>query len=292
MIVQITITKNECFLLKEMLPIWSKYADGFLFYNDDSTDDTLEFLEQNKEKYNILSIINRREDNSKHLKMESNMRQQLYDEALKYTDKIICMDSDEYLESDLTKENLENILDQATDCTFYLQWVQYASKDTVRVDGSWKWTPTDRIGKYNQRALYPTSQSHSLHLPQTTNAQIFPPDVMYIAHLQWLDKRWVGVKQYYWKVWDYINRLIHNVKTIGSEGYDHSVNNFEWEYAYAPKELRVREDIYKVQDMKKNDKLLLIQEYTQKYDIPNLGDWGMGIYDYITKKNNTESKDR
>ena len=36
------------FLLKEQLPIWSKYADGFVFFNDDSTDDTLEFLEQNK----------------------------------------------------------------------------------------------------------------------------------------------------------------------------------------------------------------------------------------------------
>ena len=52
MIVQITMTRNECFLLKELLPIWSKYADGFVFLNDDSTDDTAQFLEENKEKYN------------------------------------------------------------------------------------------------------------------------------------------------------------------------------------------------------------------------------------------------
>ena len=57
MIVQITITRNELFLLKEMLPIWKKYSDGFVFYVDNSTDGTYEFLEENKEKYNILSIL-------------------------------------------------------------------------------------------------------------------------------------------------------------------------------------------------------------------------------------------
>ena len=40
MIIQITMTKNELFLLKEMLPIWQKYADAFVFMDDDSTDGT------------------------------------------------------------------------------------------------------------------------------------------------------------------------------------------------------------------------------------------------------------
>ena len=57
MIVQITRTKNEAFLIKEMLPLWSKYADGFVFYDDGSTDDTVDFLKANKDKYNILEII-------------------------------------------------------------------------------------------------------------------------------------------------------------------------------------------------------------------------------------------
>ena len=32
--------------------------------------------------------------------------------------------------------------------------------------------------------------------------------------------------------------------------------------------------------MKQNDRLKFIVKYTNMYDIPNLNDWGMGIYDY------------
>lgn len=277
------MTRNECFLLKEQLPIWSKYADGFVFFNDDSTDDTLEFLEQNKEKYNILSIITRKDDITGTLKMESTLRQELFDEAYKYSNKIICMDSDEYLESDLTKEELEQILDQEQDCKFYLEWVQYTSKDTIRVDGGWKQNYTDRIAKYKERAIYPVRQMHSLHLPPAIESKAFSRDVMYIAHLQWLDKRRVGVKQYFWKVTDYVNKLLHDADVVGAEAYDNSVNNFQWTYDRAPRELRIREDIFSIQDMKQNDRLIFIKKYTQMYNIPNLGDWGMGIHDYCLK---------
>ena len=283
MIVQVTLTRNECFLLKEQLPIWSKYADGFVFFNDDSTDDTLEFLEQNKEKYNILSIITRKDDITGTLKMESDVRQELFDEAYKYSNKIICMDSDEYLESDLTKEQLEQILDQEQDCKFYLEWVQYTSKDTIRVDGGWKQNFTDRIAKYKERAVYPVRQMHSLHLPPAIESKAFPRDVIYIAHLQWLDKRRVGVKQYFWKVTDYVNKLLHNADVVGAEAYDNSVNNFQWAYDRAPRELKIRDDIFSTQDLKQNDRLIFIKKYTQMYNIPNLGDWGMGIHDYCLK---------
>ena len=121
MIVQITMTRNECFLLKEMLPLWSKYADGFIFLSDHSTDDTIEYLTANKEKYNILKIIDRPDDIVGELKMESIIRQNLFNEARKHTNKIICMDSDEYLEGDLTKAQLESVLDQSPDCKFYLE---------------------------------------------------------------------------------------------------------------------------------------------------------------------------
>jgi hypothetical protein len=106
---------------------------------------------------------------------------------------------------------------------------------------------------------------------------------MYIAHLQWLDKRRVGVKQYFWKVTDYVNKLLHNADVVGAEAYDNSVNNFQWTYDYAPKELRVREDIFSTQDMKDNDRLIFIKKYTRMFDIPNLGDWGMGIHEYCLK---------
>ena len=53
MLIQITMFKNEKVLLEKLLPIWKKYADGFIFYDDYSTDGSYEFLTENKNKYNI-----------------------------------------------------------------------------------------------------------------------------------------------------------------------------------------------------------------------------------------------
>ena len=284
------MTRNECFLLKEMLPIWSKYADGFVFLSDNSTDDTVEFLTQNKEKYNILSIIDRPDPILHELKNESDVRQSLYDEALKYSSKIICMDSDEYLDGSVSKENLEQFLDENPDTVFYLQWVQYASKNTLRVDGAWNYNLTDRIGSYPTRRTFPYRQMHSLHLPPSLNSKVFDPSTLFIAHLQWMDKRWVGVKQYFWKVTDYVNKITHNADVVGAEAYDNSVNNFAWEYRPAPYELKVREDIFKTQNVLQNDRLNFIVKYTNLLNIPNLGDWNMGIYDYCLKCEETDKK--
>ena len=50
MIVQITLTRDELFIINEMLPLWQKYADAFVFMDDNSVDGTYEFLMENKEK--------------------------------------------------------------------------------------------------------------------------------------------------------------------------------------------------------------------------------------------------
>ena len=100
MIVQITMIKNEIHLLREMMPVWKKYADGFVFMDDDSDDGTYEFLLENKEKYNIFEVL-RANHTEKNLIIESNVRQKLLDEALKYSGNIICLDADEYLDLSL-----------------------------------------------------------------------------------------------------------------------------------------------------------------------------------------------
>ena len=44
MIVQITLARNEKPLIKELLPLWKKYVDGFVFLIDDrTTDDTIKY---------------------------------------------------------------------------------------------------------------------------------------------------------------------------------------------------------------------------------------------------------
>lgn len=286
MIIQITRTKNEAFLLKEMMPIWSKYADGFIFYDDGSIDGTAEFLESNKKKYNIIEVLkgDTEEDYIKKLKMETDERQLLYDTAFKYSNKIICCDSDEYLDGSMDKSQLDQLLNLKTDCVFHLQWVQYTDENIVRVDGPWGYNFKARIGSYTERGIFETAQMHSLHIPTAGKAETISPDQLFIAHAQWLSKRWVGVKQYFWKINDYVNKTVHNAEVIDSTAYDVSVNNFEWQYDHFPVKLKINKDIYDEQDIKNNYKLEYIKKYTRELNIPNLGDWGMGIYDFCVKE--------
>jgi hypothetical protein len=161
--------------------------------------------------------------------------------------------------------------------------MQYTSKDKRRVDSFWRSVFHDRVGNFNESAKFGKAFSHSGHIPSVTKSIRVDPEHLFISHLQWLDKRWVGIKQYYWKVWDYVNHKEHGINIINVKDYDVSVNNFNWEYEQINIPLKIREDIYKTQDVKDNYKLKYIVEQTKKHNIPNLGDWGMGIYDYCLK---------
>lgn len=282
MIVQMTRTRNEGFLIKEMLPIWKKYADGFVFLVNSSTDDTIEYLNANKTKYNILDILQNNPDVDPH-ERETNCRQRMFDTAVKYTNNLICLDTDEYLDGAASKEQFDYFLSNNPDTMCMLKWIQYTSKNQRRVDSFWKDVFHDRSGNFKTDALFGKAFSHSGHVPSTSKSLRVDPSQVFVAHLQWLDKRWVGIKQYYWKLYDYVTHLEHGVNIINRGDYDLSVNNFAWQYEDFNFPLQVREDIYSTQSVKDNYKLQYIVEQTCKYDIPNLGDWGMGIYEYAKK---------
>jgi len=283
MIIQMTRTRDEAFLIKEMLPIWKRYADGFVFIVDQSTDDTLDFLHKNKEKYNILEILTTNKNVDIH-EYETDARQRLFDTARKYSDKIICLDSDEYLDGKCTKEQLESFLDKTPNTVLMCQWIQYTGRNERRVDSFWRNSFHDRVGCYTQPAFFGKGFSHSSHMPGPVRGIKVDPSHLFIAHCQWLDKKWVGVKQYFWKVWDYVNNLEHNVSIINRGDYDISVNNFNWEYENFDIPLKIREDIYAIQDIKNDYKFKYIVEQTKKHNIINLNDWGLGIHEYATKQ--------
>jgi hypothetical protein len=77
---------------------------------------------------------------------------------LKYSHKIICLDADEYLDGPLTKQELEEILDNNIDTVFHLNWIQYTSLNTIRVDGPWKNNIKDRIGSYTGKPKFEKKQ--------------------------------------------------------------------------------------------------------------------------------------
>ena len=276
MIVQITITRNELFLIKEMMPLWAKYSDGFIFMLDRCDDGTYEYLMENKEKYNILNILYT--DYTDVYNEESSTRQRLYDEAFKHSGNIICLDTDEYLDGYITKQELEQILNNNKDMLIHLQWIQYTDKNQIRTDGPWKFNLKDRVASYSKRAIFKQIHRHSEHLPVPDNQGVINAPSLFIAHLQWLDKPTVAVKQYYWKILDYITRNVNNIETIPVEAYDISVNNFNWTYENFDIPLKLNPKIYNTQDIKSSYKYKTIQNSIKQYNIPNLNDWGMKIH--------------
>ena len=276
-IVQITLTRDELFLIKEMLPQWQKYADAFVFMVDRSTDGTYEFLMENKEKYNILNVLRTEWDNPD-LVVETDERQRLYDEAYKHSEKIICLDTDEYLDGVIGKEQLEIILEEHKNSLFMAPWIQYTDTNTTRVDGPWRMNYKDRIGSYAKKGQFIKRVRHSEHMPASDNVYSFQFPQLFIAHLQWLDKATVGIKQYYWKISDYVDNQEHGAEIIPAILYDQSVNNFDWEYTDIEFPLKVDKNVYKKQDLENSYKYQYIKEAIKKYNIPNMNDWGLGIH--------------
>jgi hypothetical protein len=280
MIVQISLVRNELPLIKQLLPIWSKYADAFVFLLDTSDDGTEDYLTALKNEYNILEIIVQKRK-SDELWVASEVRQCLFDAARKYSNKIICLDADEYLDGSITKKQLETLLDENKDTVLYLKWVQYTSSNSIRVDGPWKNNYTDRIGSYINDYKIKKHAMHASHLPITNNQISIPEDVLFVAHLQWLDKYQVGIKQYCYKLEDYANYKKFNAEIIDISGYDASVNNFNWEEEYYNYPLKIKDDIFDYLSNSKNFRIKLILDLIKEHSIPNLGDWGLNIHNNI-----------
>jgi hypothetical protein len=275
-LIQISRVRNELPIIKHMLPVWKKYADGFVFYVDSTTDGTADYLRSVQQEYNILDIIEREESQTE-LKIETEERQLLFDTARQYSEHIICLDADEYLDGTMTKAELIQLMKASPDTLFHLQWVQYTSVDTIRVDGPWALNFKDRIGTYSGNCLFEPRQMHSNHLPVPTNEQAINSDKLFIAHLQWLDKTFVAIKQYFWKVTDYVNSKVHNASVVESSGYDTSVNNFDWQEVYTYNFLKVDPTLYDGIAVYNNYRLTYIKEQTKLHNIPNLGDWGYDV---------------
>ncbi len=209
---------------------------------------------------------------------ESVVRQKLFDRAFEQSGNITCLDTDEYFDGAMSKEQLEYILSENRNTLFHTQWIQYTDTNTVRVDGPWGYNLKDRVGSYSDRGIFNDASMHSEHLPVPEKQAMINAPNLFIAHLQWMDKKTVAVKQYYWKVVDYVNKIEHGVEIIPTSAYDASVNNFEWEYEPFEYPLKVRSDVYDLHDIEDSFKYKFIKESIEKYNIPNLNDWGMGIH--------------
>lgn len=280
-IVQISMIKNEIHIIKHMLPIWRKYADAFVFMDDNSTDGTYEYLIENKEKYNIRAVLRTEQKPNQISFYESISRQQMFDEALKYSNKVICLDADEYLDGEFDKEDLVKLLNDNENTLFYSRWIQYVDANNIRIDGKWRVHWVDRFASYSDRTLYKDKQTHGEHLPVPNNAKYIDFPHIFVSHLAWMSsKKTIAIKQYHYKIWDYVNKLEFGVDIINPVEYDYSVNNFNWEIVPIRFTLQVPSTIYYEKDKKiyESKEYNYIKENISKYNIPNLNDWGMNIH--------------
>jgi hypothetical protein len=119
---------------------------------------------------------------------------------------------------------------------------------------------------------------HSEHIPHPGKQGAIDVTDLFIAHMQWLDKPTVAVKQYYWKINDYITKNKYKAETIPITAYDDSVANFKWEYEAFDFPLKIKYDVYSEQDIKSSFKYKFIKDKIKEFNIPNLNDWGMEIH--------------
>jgi hypothetical protein len=277
MIIQYTMAKNELHFIKELLPIWSKYADGFIFLLDTCTDGSYEYLQSVQEQFNIKEILklNRSISGKKIEKVpENTIRQLAFNKAKKYSNKIICLDADEYLDGQWTKNELENYLGNNENCVLFLQWIQYTNKNTIRTDEPWKVNFKDRIGNYKSNFFIEKKYKHTTHLPIPNTIKNIELNNLFIAHLSWVNKIESAIKQYYWKIDDYVMHKNLSIEIIDIKEYDISTNNFEWQEEMFDYDLKIE---LPIKYPKFNWKLDMIKKWTKDYNVPNLGDWGYNI---------------
>jgi hypothetical protein len=146
------------------------------------------------------------------------------------------------------------------------------------MDGPWKYNIKDRLGSYITRGIFKSIQLHCEHLPIPTKQSVINYPHLFIAHVQWLDKPTVAVKQYFYKILDYVNKTVYNTNTVPPSAYDDSVANFNWEYETFSPTLKIPADIYSTRDISSSYKYKFIKDKIKEFDIPNLNDWGMGIH--------------
>jgi len=81
---------------------------------DTNTDETVSYLNSVKDEFNILEVLEYEKDENS-VAIETNEKQILFDAAFKYSNKLIYLDADEYLDGNMTKNEVEILLDNNPD---------------------------------------------------------------------------------------------------------------------------------------------------------------------------------
>ena len=227
-----TMVKNEALLLDHVLPIWKTYSvDQFVFYDDNSTDNTLEIISKHLPRdrfvvYNDkLPEFNEAYHRSKMLQHSRKNR----------ADYVLSIDSDELLSANLNRD-LNTVLKEYDTRDIWLFWYNV-------VNGSIKQTRNDPAYQDNYRSFilpikhtgnfdlslwkYHTPRVPIINLPKERTKDYG------IIHLQSINRRFYALKQMWYKHYEFVNYK-HSIEQINSR-YDSVVNGLNFCAVDSPK---------------------------------------------------------
>lgn len=220
-----TMVKNEEDILKSVLPIWKNYkVDYFIFYDDNSTDNTVDVIKSILPKNKVV-ILNH---NLKSFN-EGYHRQCMIDKSRELkVDYTICLDSDELLSSNIVK-NFDEFLKTYETYDMKLFWYNV-------INDSLFFYRNDEMYQNNYRTfVLPMKHIDNLdienwkyHTPRTPEVNL-PKKITKeygIIHLQCVNKKYYTIKQLWYKHHEYVY-YNHSVDLI-NQRYDLVVNNFNF----------------------------------------------------------------
>jgi len=228
-----TMVKNEEILLDEILPIWKNYpVDKFVFYDDASTDNTIEVIHKHLELERI-KIIKGKDKKFNEAQNRAKMLQySRFDDA----DCVLSIDCDELLSSNLI-ENFDNILKQFDKEDIWLYWYNVAgSLEKTRYDPYYQTSFRSFILplKYTKDFDLNQWKYHSPRVP-LVDLPKKAVDEYGIIHLQSINKKFYALKQLWYKHYEFIN-YNHSIPEINFK-YDMVVNNLNFSEIDTPKNI-------------------------------------------------------
>lgn len=223
--------KDEAILLPEVYKQWKDYPmDHWVFYNDNSTDNTEEVIRDLFGK-NATILNDKREGFN-----ESHNRSRMLEHSRDKAEFVVCIDTDELMSANLIA-NWEEVLEHHKNYDLQYFWYNVVgSLGRRRNDPLYRQNyrtfilPMEHTGEFDMSQYkYHTPRTPKINLPV---AQI--KDVGFI-HLQAINKKFYALKQLWYKHYEYVT-WNHTVEYINNR-YDPVINNLDFNEAPTPFEV-------------------------------------------------------
>jgi hypothetical protein len=228
------MVKNEGLLLDKVLPIWKEYpVNKFVFYNDNSTDDTVDVIQYHLEK-NRFEIVNDRLERFHEARQRSRMLTCSRQDGADY---VLSIDADELLSSNLV-EDFEDVIKTYEKIDTWLYWYNV-------VNGSLEYTRNDPFYQNSYRSfILPLKYTgdfdlnlwkyHTPRVPEVNLEKRLTKDYG-VIHLQAINKEFYALKQLWYKHHEFIE-YGHTPQQINQK-YDPVVNGLDFMESNTPQEI-------------------------------------------------------